>query len=405
MGGPSSREGPRGPCPSRLAAPERRLPTAMRTLSEDTIRLFLQQIAGAMRLLHSKGIIHRDLKPQNILLSNPSGRRTNPNNIRVKIGEAWAAGRWAAGRWAAGRGGPGSGPLCLRAFSPTADFGFARYLQSNMMAATLCGSPMYMVGGRGGGAGLPSPCPELSPDSWLRHARLASTALPLFATSVVIGWHQAGVGFDWQQALVIEHSVSILAGTLTCLSDTLQAPEVIMSQHYDGKADLWSIGTIVYQCLTGKAPFQVRQPRSQVGRCQPWLAPVVTGLHPSLTRARWPPSSPPCGHFRAKTRVSPGSGVHSHVCLCTSEPSPRPPSCPCHCRGTQQIGVRTSGPGVRGTASCRPALPVATSWSDLVSVLSPACPSASAGIAAPCQVARCRLVLSCPQGLAHRGAQ
>lgn len=117
----------------------------MRTLSEDTIRLFLQQIAGAMRLLHSKGIIHRDLKPQNILLSNPAGRRANPNSIRVKI----------------------------------ADFGFARYLQSNMMAATLCGSPMYM------------------------------------------------------------------------------APEVIMSQHYDGKADLWSIGTIVYQCLTGKAPFQV----------------------------------------------------------------------------------------------------------------------------------------------------
>ncbi|OWK14013.1 ULK1 [Cervus elaphus hippelaphus] len=123
--------------------------STMRTLSEDTIRLFLQQIAGAMRLLHSKGIIHRDLKPQNILLSNPGGRRANPNNIRVKI----------------------------------ADFGFARYLQSNMMAATLCGSPMYM------------------------------------------------------------------------------APEVIMSQHYDGKADLWSIGTIVYQCLTGKAPFQASSPQ------------------------------------------------------------------------------------------------------------------------------------------------
>ncbi|XP_066187584.1 serine/threonine-protein kinase ULK1 isoform X7 [Sylvia atricapilla] len=121
----------------------------MRTLSEDTIRLFLQQIAGAMKMLHSKGIIHRDLKPQNILLSYAGGRKSNPNNIRIKI----------------------------------ADFGFARYLQSNMMAATLCGSPMYM------------------------------------------------------------------------------APEVIMSQHYDAKADLWSIGTIIYQCLTGKAPFQASSPQ------------------------------------------------------------------------------------------------------------------------------------------------
>uniref|UniRef100_A0A8C4Z6U8 non-specific serine/threonine protein kinase n=1 Tax=Gadus morhua TaxID=8049 RepID=A0A8C4Z6U8_GADMO len=115
------------------------------TLSEDTIRVFLQQIAGAMQVLHGKGIIHRDLKPQNILLSYPPGRKSHSNNTCIKI----------------------------------ADFGFARYLQTNMMAATLCGSPMYM------------------------------------------------------------------------------APEVIMSQHYDAKADLWSIGTIVFQCLTGKAPFQV----------------------------------------------------------------------------------------------------------------------------------------------------
>ncbi|XP_054468210.1 serine/threonine-protein kinase ULK1 [Anoplopoma fimbria] len=119
------------------------------TLSEDTIRVFLQQIAGAMRVLQGKGIIHRDLKPQNILLSYPPGRKSHSNNTCIKI----------------------------------ADFGFARYLQSNMMAATLCGSPMYM------------------------------------------------------------------------------APEVIMSQNYDAKADLWSIGTIVFQCLIGKAPFQASSPQ------------------------------------------------------------------------------------------------------------------------------------------------
>ncbi|XP_076010467.1 serine/threonine-protein kinase ULK1a [Genypterus blacodes] len=119
------------------------------TLSEDTIRVFLQQIAQAMKILQSKGILHRDLKPQNILLCHPEGRRSSPNNTCIKI----------------------------------ADFGFARHLQTNTMAATLCGSPMYM------------------------------------------------------------------------------APEVIMSQSYDAKADLWSIGTIVFQCLTGKAPFHASTPQ------------------------------------------------------------------------------------------------------------------------------------------------
>uniref|UniRef100_A0A8D3ASP5 non-specific serine/threonine protein kinase n=1 Tax=Scophthalmus maximus TaxID=52904 RepID=A0A8D3ASP5_SCOMX len=119
------------------------------TLREETLRIFLQQIAAAMRILNNKGIIHRDLKPQNILLSYTGRKKSTINGIRIKI----------------------------------ADFGFARYLQSNMMAATLCGSPMYM------------------------------------------------------------------------------APEVIMSQNYDAKADLWSIGTVIYQCLVGKPPFQANSPQ------------------------------------------------------------------------------------------------------------------------------------------------
>ena len=104
-----------------------------------------------MVAMNSKGIVHRDLKPQNILLAH-SGRSRNPppSDIVLKI----------------------------------ADFGFARFLQDGVMAATLCGSPMYM------------------------------------------------------------------------------APEVIMSLQYDAKADLWSLGTIVFQCLTGKAPFQAQTPQA-----------------------------------------------------------------------------------------------------------------------------------------------
>lgn len=51
--------------------------------------------------------------------------------------------------------------------------------------------------------------------------------------------------------------ITAVIDILTCSCLSLQAPEVIMSQNYDAKADLWSIGTIVFQCLTGKAPFQV----------------------------------------------------------------------------------------------------------------------------------------------------
>ena len=49
-----------------------------------------------------------------------------------------------------------------------------------------------------------------------------------------------------------------MAATL-CGSPMYMAPEVIMSLQYDAKADLWSLGTIVFQCLTGKAPFQVKR--------------------------------------------------------------------------------------------------------------------------------------------------
>ncbi|XP_065159992.1 serine/threonine-protein kinase unc-51 isoform X1 [Atheta coriaria] len=145
------------------------------TLSEDTIRYFIVQLADAMKALYTKGIVHRDLKPQNILLSHaPTKVHPQPSEIRLKI----------------------------------ADFGFARFLQEGVMAATLCGSPMYM------------------------------------------------------------------------------APEVIMSMQYDAKADLWSVGTIVFQCLTGKAPFQANTPQAlkQFYEKNANLAPKIPpGTSPDLS--------------------------------------------------------------------------------------------------------------------------
>ncbi|KAI4318970.1 hypothetical protein MLD38_032622 [Melastoma candidum] len=45
-----------------------------------------------------------------------------------------------------------------------------------------------------------------------------------------------------------------LAETL-CGSPLYMAPEIMQLQKYDAKADLWSVGTILYQLVTGRTPF------------------------------------------------------------------------------------------------------------------------------------------------------
>src|SRR5258708_19446451 len=34
------------------------------------------------------------------------------------------------------------------------------------------------------------------------------------------------------------------------------APEILSSQKYDAKADLWSVGTVLYEITVGKPPFR-----------------------------------------------------------------------------------------------------------------------------------------------------
>ena len=75
----------------------------------------LPRPANGLQALCTLNIIHRDLKPQNLLLSfDPKLKTPSVQEIMVKI----------------------------------ADFGFARHLSRDDMAATLCGSPLYMVSGR-----------------------------------------------------------------------------------------------------------------------------------------------------------------------------------------------------------------------------------------------------------------
>jgi serine/threonine-protein kinase ULK/ATG1 len=111
----------------------------------ETLKIKLYFLAGAMKALYAKGIVHRDLKPQNILLSHGGGKSCpQPQEIRLKIGMLYFVSDYnlmlkVQERYMIDSGVTKSDAL----FS--ADFGFARFLQDGVMAATLCGSPMYMA--------------------------------------------------------------------------------------------------------------------------------------------------------------------------------------------------------------------------------------------------------------------
>ena len=76
----------------------------------------LRQLAAGLRALAEGHLVHRDLKPGNLLLSGPLPGAASAPTLKI------------------------------------ADFGFARVVGPARLAATLCGSPLYMAPeARGGG--------------------------------------------------------------------------------------------------------------------------------------------------------------------------------------------------------------------------------------------------------------
>jgi serine/threonine protein kinase len=65
--------------------------------------------------------------------------------------------------------------------------------------------------------------------------------------------------FDFTPILISIVSVSFtlyqaMAATL-CGSPLYMAPEILGYKKYDARADLWSLGAILYEMVVGRAPF------------------------------------------------------------------------------------------------------------------------------------------------------
>ncbi|PNX96424.1 serine/threonine-protein kinase ATG1-like protein, partial [Trifolium pratense] len=90
-----------------------------------------------------------------------------------------------------------------------------------------------------------------------------------------------------------------LADTL-CGSPYYMAPEIIQSQKYDAKADLWSVGAILYQLVVGKPPFDGN---SQLQLFQNILASTELHFPPTILKEIHPDCVDLC---RSLLRRNPG---------------------------------------------------------------------------------------------------
>ncbi|GAB2296586.1 Serine/threonine-protein kinase ATG1a [Dionaea muscipula] len=77
-----------------------------------------------------------------------------------------------------------------------------------------------------------------------------------------------------------------LSDTL-CGSPLYMAPEIIQNQKYDAKADLWSVGAILFQLVTWRPPFggnnQIEDFRNILNASELWFPEnALKVLHPKL---------------------------------------------------------------------------------------------------------------------------
>ena len=162
-------------------------------LSERLCRRLVRDLAAGLGFLWGKELVHRDIKPQNLLLTGPLPAEDEVDNPP----------REDAKRALMGMTGD-------RFQLKIADFGFARHLSGVDLAETMCGSPLYMA-------------PEI----------LVSFIICSYA---------------------LNHSFQLCN---ICMLNrvALYSPLVQSGERYDAKADLWSVGAVLFEMIAGKTPF------------------------------------------------------------------------------------------------------------------------------------------------------
>ena len=98
---------------------------------------------------------------------------------------------------------------------------------------------------------------DLKPQNILLHSNDSFSVVSQISPIIPNQTFTAKIG-DFGFARVLTETT--MATTL-CGSPLYMAPEILLGKNYDSKVDMWSIGTIIYQCFTGFAPFIAKTPQ------------------------------------------------------------------------------------------------------------------------------------------------
>jgi CheY-like chemotaxis protein len=71
---------------------------------------------------------------------------------------------------------------------------------------------------------------------------------------------------DFGVARLAERTTAATQAGMVVGTPAYMAPEQLLSEEVDARSDLYSVGVILYECLTGKAPFEAKSPISLIAK-------------------------------------------------------------------------------------------------------------------------------------------
>ncbi|XP_070191256.1 uncharacterized protein [Littorina saxatilis] len=226
---------------------------------EETVRDMTRQITGALHHLHNTaGVVHRDLKPANIMMCTATSQlKLIDLGLSSSLSDGPPRGQCGSPVYMA--------PELLRAQQhgpPRGQCGSPVYMAPELLRAQQhgpprgqCGSPVYMA-------------PELLRAQQHGPPR-GQCGSPVYMAPELLRAQQHGpprgqCGSPVYMAPELLRAQQHGPPRGQCGSPVYMAPELLRAQQHGPPVDMWSLGVLVCELLTGQRPFQPERRSSQL---------------------------------------------------------------------------------------------------------------------------------------------